>query len=93
MKHKYWEVINMNSMPETIKISDQITAEVFIQKTPDNRFIVAIPEINWSAQFNQIDNNQIQFEHLQSSLNFHLFDGNTDELANEIIKIIKANQT
>lgn len=83
----------MNSMPETIKISDQITAEVFIQKTLDNRFIVAIPEINWSAQFNQIDNNQIQFDHLQSSLNFHLFDGNTDELANEIIKMIKAYQT
>ncbi|WP_409250611.1 YueH family protein [Bacillus sp. SCS-153A] len=69
---------------EKINLSGNKTAEVFLHLTPDKRFIVSIPAIHWSAEFNQQDDFNIQFDKLQGSLNFHLFEGNTDELARAI---------
>ncbi|WP_421385461.1 YueH family protein [Bacillus salacetis] len=72
---------------EKITISGNKTAEVFLHLTPDKRFIVSIPTIHWSAEFNQKEDLQFQTDKLRSSLNFHLFEGNTDELADAISKL------
>ncbi|PKG22848.1 YueH family protein [Niallia nealsonii] len=73
---------------EKITISGNKLAEVFIHVTPEKKFVVSIPDINWSAQFNQIDELAIQSKHLQSSLNFHMFEGNTDELVLAITNLV-----
>jgi hypothetical protein len=71
---------------EKVTISGNKYAEVFLNVTEDKRFIVSIPSIGWSAEFNQLDQLKTQFEHLQTSLNFHMFEGNTEELAAAIIR-------
>ncbi|MGF2616219.1 hypothetical protein FZC84_00390 [Rossellomorea vietnamensis] len=65
---------------EKINISGNKTAEVYLHLTPDKRFIVSIPAIHWSAEFNKHDDLNFQDDQLKASLNFHLFEGNTDEL-------------
>ncbi|WP_082341345.1 YueH family protein [Sporosarcina globispora] len=55
-------------------------AEVYLHVTPDKKMIVSIPGIHWSAQFNRNTDLTTQTEHLKFSLQFHLFEGNTDEL-------------
>ncbi|EDL66641.1 YueH family protein [Bacillus sp. SG-1] len=74
---------------EKINLSGNKTAEVFLHLTPDKRFIVSIPAIHWSAEFNQEDDLSIQFDKLRASLNFHLYEGNTDELVNAIKELAK----
>jgi hypothetical protein len=73
---------------EKINLTGNKLAEVFLHITPDKRFIVSIPEIHWSAEFNQIDELGIQTDHLKSSLDFHMFQGNTDELVASINKLV-----
>ncbi len=73
---------------EKITISGNKSAEVYLHKTEDNRFIVSIPEIHWSAEFNDSDELLAQADHLQSSLNYHLFEGNTEILVNAIINLV-----
>ncbi|RIW37416.1 hypothetical protein D3H55_05115 [Bacillus salacetis] len=77
----------MISSYEKITISGNKSAEVFLFLTPDNRFIVSIPAIHWSAEFKQEKNEKFQTEKLRSSLNFHLFEGNTDELVTAINRL------
>ncbi|MGM0845676.1 MAG: YueH family protein [Bacillota bacterium] len=72
---------------EKINISGNKTAEVYVHLTKDKRFIVSIPAIHWSAEFNQKDDFNFQDDKLKSSLNFHLFEGNTDELVTAIKKL------
>ncbi|MGD6965637.1 hypothetical protein FZC78_11585 [Rossellomorea vietnamensis] len=74
---------------EKINISGNKTAEVYLHLTPDNRFIVSIPAIHWSAEFNKEDEFSFQDDQLKSSLNFHLFEGNTDELVSAIKELAK----
>jgi hypothetical protein len=71
---------------EKITMSGNKYAEVFLNITKDKRFIISIPSIGWSAEINQLDELKSQFEHLQSSLNFHMFEGNSEELAEAIIR-------
>jgi hypothetical protein len=71
---------------EKITISGNKYAEVFLNITKDKRFIISIPSISWSAEISQLDELKTQFDHLQASLNFHMFEGNTEELAAAIIK-------
>jgi hypothetical protein len=73
---------------EKITISGNKLAEVYLHKTPDKRFIVSIPAIHWSAEFDQADELLNQTEHLQLSLNFHLFEGNTDDLVKAIMELV-----
>ncbi|AZB42121.1 hypothetical protein CEF21_07345 [Bacillus sp. FJAT-42376] len=79
----------MKTAFEEMNLSGNRVAEVFLHKTANGKFIAAVPDIHWSAKFNQIDELHEQFVHLQSSLNFHMFEGNTDELANAIIGMVK----
>ncbi|YBZ91711.1 YueH family protein [Bacillus sp. AK031] len=72
---------------EKITLSGNKTAEVFLHLTPDNRFIVSIPAIHWSAEFLQKDDLKFQTDKLRSSLNFHLFEGNTDDLVAAISEL------
>jgi hypothetical protein len=72
---------------EKITISGNKTAEVFLHLTPDKRFIVSIPTIHWSAEFVQHEDLKFQTDKLRSSLNYHLFEGNTDELVAAISKL------
>ncbi|MBH0175684.1 hypothetical protein IHV09_19100 [Fictibacillus sp. 23RED33] len=74
---------------EEINLSGNKNAEVFLHRTSDRRFIVAIPTIHWSAEFEEVDKISIQTEHLQNSLNYHLFDGDTNKLADSIIELVK----
>ncbi|AGX04871.1 hypothetical protein B14911_25315 [Bacillus sp. NRRL B-14911] len=77
---------NLITSYEKITISGNKYAEVFLNITEDKRFIISIPSISWSAEISQLDELKEQFNHLQSSLNFHMFEGNTEELAAAIIK-------
>lgn len=70
---------------EKITLSANKMAEVFLHRTQDGRFIVAIPEIHWSAEFNEDDGSLHKYDHLRNSLNYHLFSGNTDDLAESIM--------
>ncbi|KZZ84750.1 MULTISPECIES: YueH family protein [Bacillaceae] len=79
----------MSTAFEKMNLSGNRVAEVFLHKTANGQFIAAVPDIHWSAKFNQIDELHDQFVHLQSSLNFHMFEGNTDELAESIIAMVK----
>ncbi|MBM7648585.1 hypothetical protein JOC78_001531 [Bacillus ectoiniformans] len=79
----------MISSFEKINLSGNKLAEVFLNKTLDGRYIVAIPMINWSASFNELDEFTHQFDHLQTSLNHHLYEGDTDKLAEAIINMVK----
>jgi hypothetical protein len=72
---------------EKITLSGNKTAEVFLHLTPDKRFIVSIPAIHWSAEFQQNDDGRFQAEKLRSSLNFHLYEGNTDDLVAAISEL------
>ena len=76
---------------EKINLSGNKLAEVYLHKTPDNRFIVSIPAIHWSAEFNQQDDISVQSIKLQSSLNFHMFQGDTDELVTAIEKLVQSH--
>jgi hypothetical protein len=76
---------------EKINLSGNKLAEVYLHKTPDKRFIVSIPTIHWSAEFNQKDDISIQNTKLQSSLNFHMFQGDTDELVTAIEKLVQSH--
>jgi hypothetical protein len=69
---------------EKITISGNKSAEVFLYLTDDKRFIVSIPAIHWSAEFKEENDEGFQTDKLRSSLNFHLFEGNTDELVTAI---------
>ncbi|CAM3715873.1 YueH family protein [Mesobacillus zeae] len=73
---------------EKINISGNKLAEVYMHKTADGRYIVAIPDIHWSTKFHELDQFDRQFDHLQQSLNFHLFEGNTDDLAKAIMNML-----
>ncbi|MGM0852823.1 MAG: YueH family protein [Bacillota bacterium] len=70
---------------EKINLSGNKLAEVYLHKTPDKQFIVSIPAIHWSAEFNLKDD----ISKLQSSLNFHMFQGDTDELVTAIEKLVQ----
>ncbi|MBH0167655.1 hypothetical protein IHV12_22375 [Fictibacillus sp. 7GRE50] len=48
-----------------------------------------IPTIHWSAEFKEIDKISTQTNHLQNSLNYHLFEGDTNKLAESIIELVK----
>jgi YueH-like protein len=74
---------------EKITISGNKEAEVFLHRTEDRRFIVAIPDIHWSAEFNEEDGSLHKIDHLRNSLNYHLFSGNTDELAESIMLMVR----
>lgn len=78
----------MITSKEKINISGNKLAEVYLHKTPDKRFIVSIPEIHWSAEFKQTDELLTQTEHLQFSLNFNLYEGNTDDLVRAILTLV-----
>jgi hypothetical protein len=91
--YNYYNYIQMETSDkmitsyENITISGNKSAEVFLHLTSDKRFIVSIPAIHWSAEFKQQDELRNQTEKLRSSLNFHLFEGNTDELVAAINKL------
>ncbi|MBH0171911.1 hypothetical protein HU823_21630 [Fictibacillus sp. 18YEL24] len=51
--------------------------------------MVSIPTIHWSAEFKEIDKISTQTNHLQNSLNYHLFEGDTNKLAESIIELVK----
>ncbi|MGD6818101.1 YueH family protein [Metabacillus sp. 84] len=83
----------MNTALEKMVLSGNRVAEVFLHQTATGQYVAAVPDIHWSAKFNQIDDLHEQFVHLQSSLNFHMFEGNTDELAKAIIGMVKKFNT
>ncbi|WP_071459695.1 YueH family protein [Bacillus massilinigeriensis] len=76
---------------EKINISGNKLSEVFMHKTADGSCIVAIPDIHWSAKFHECDQSECQFNHLKHSLNFHLYEGNTDALALAIMDMAKCD--
>ncbi|WP_370568855.1 YueH family protein [Fictibacillus sp. 7GRE50] len=65
------------------------TMEVFLYRTKDRRYIVAIPSIHWSTEFREIDKITLQTDHLKNSLNYHLYAGDTNKLVTSIINLIK----
>ncbi|MED1866036.1 YueH family protein [Fictibacillus nanhaiensis] len=81
--------ISIITTSKVLTISGNKSSEVFLHKTSDKRFIVAIPDLHWSAEFKDIDHIAIQKEHLNNSLNFHLFSGDTEELVDSIISIVE----
>lgn len=74
---------------EEINLVGDKKAEVYLHRTRDRRFIVSIPDIHWSAEFKEIDKISTQTEHLKNSLNYHLFEGDTDKLASSILELVK----
>lgn len=73
---------------EKINFSGNKLADVFIYKTDDQRVVVAIPEIHWSAILTEGDCQNDQFEHVENSLNFHLFQGDTKILTKAIVALV-----
>jgi len=74
---------------EKITLSGNKMAEVFLHRTQDGRYIVAIPDIHWSAEFNEDDGSLHKIDYLRNSLNYHLFSGNTDDLAESIMLMVR----
>ncbi|MFY4773627.1 YueH family protein [Metabacillus sp. RGM 3146] len=79
----------MIDIAENIELSKTITAELFVHRTTDGRYIISIPKIHWSAQINAEEEYDTHFKHIQSSLNFQLFDGDTDNAVHLILKTVE----
>ncbi|WP_155114184.1 YueH family protein [Metabacillus mangrovi] len=75
---------------QTLKLAGDRSSQVYLYKTDSGEYIVAVPDIHWSAKFDQLDELSDQFHHLQSSLNFHMFEGNTDKLAKDIMEMVRS---
>ncbi|PKG30802.1 YueH family protein [Cytobacillus horneckiae] len=52
--------------------------------TADEKYIIAIPDIHWSAEVNGLAEFDAKVNHLIDSLTFHLYEGNSQELAHSI---------
>ncbi|WP_445487376.1 YueH family protein [Niallia sp. 03133] len=50
----------------------------------NGRFIIAIPKIHWSTEFSAADDLPKRYEHIHASLTFHMYDGDSSILANNI---------
>lgn len=67
-------------------------ANVYIIKTDDKKFIVAIPQIHWSTELNVLDEFEQKVNHLIKSLNFHMYDGDCKSLAHTISEMTLSGQ-
>jgi len=74
---------------EKINLSRDRSTEVYLHKTDSGKFIVAIPFLHWSAEFDQNDELKDIASHLQDSLNFALYEGDKEDLANAIISMVQ----
>ncbi|MDQ0268151.1 YueH family protein [Cytobacillus purgationiresistens] len=67
-------------------------SDVFVIKTADHRYIVSIPDIHWSGQVNELDEFDQRVNHLIGSLTFHLYEGNSQELAHNLALLTVNNE-
>lgn len=74
----------MITILEDISQTGNKDTEVFIMKTPDERFIISIPKIHWSTELVMSCDLDSQFDHIQSSLIFHMYEGDPSILAKNI---------
>lgn len=74
----------MISLLEDISQCGQKNTKLYMMKTDNGRFIIAIPKIHWSAELKEEDDPKKRFEHIHASLTFHMYDGDINMLANNI---------
>ncbi|MBX9972594.1 YueH family protein [Cytobacillus firmus] len=70
-----------------LKSGDSIT-EVYIDKMTKSHVLIAIPEIHWSISLLVTYTKETQFSNICKSLMFQLFQGNAEELTNEIVLLL-----
>lgn len=67
--------------------------KIFILKLPDQSFIISIPKLNWSTEINTSFCEESIFDHILSSLIFQMYDGNCNQLTQQIVYLInKSNK-
>ncbi|MFT8320164.1 MAG: YueH family protein [Bacillus sp. (in: firmicutes)] len=74
----------MISLLEDITQTGNKDTKLYMFKTANDRFIIAIPKIHWSTEFSAADDLLTRFEHIQASLTFHMYDGDSSILAKNI---------
>ncbi|WP_412887506.1 YueH family protein [Bacillus sp. 1P06AnD] len=64
------------------------TIKIYFQKfKKDGKCVVCIPFLSWSVEYSSKDDISQIYEVLTKSLDFHLYQGNTDKLAKFIISM------
>ncbi|WP_404292644.1 YueH family protein [Cytobacillus kochii] len=82
----------MKYLQEKMHLLGERHSNVYIIKTPEEKYIVSIPDLHWSAQIGCLEEFQQKVEYLNDSLSFHLYEGNSYELAYRLSKLTELNR-
>lgn len=82
----------MKYLQEKIHLLGERNSNVYIIKTPDEQYIVSIPDLHWSAQISCLVEFQQKVEYLEESLAFHLYEGDSFELAFKLSQLTELNK-
>lgn len=77
----------MKYLQEKINLLGERKSDVYVIKTSDERYIVSIPDLHWSAQVSCLEEFEQKVRYFNDSLTFHLYEGDSSALAYKLSQL------